>query len=75
MILTVPIETVDISAVEAWSKKREDPMLNKEKQQISDDEAALVDKLEGTKVQKRKRNWKWEKEENCSRNASPNECF
>ncbi|KAI5663018.1 hypothetical protein M9H77_22341 [Catharanthus roseus] len=46
-------EAVDISALEVRRKKREDPMLNKEKQPISKDEAMLVDKFEGAR-EKRK---------------------
>ncbi|KAI5671438.1 hypothetical protein M9H77_11802 [Catharanthus roseus] len=55
VIEVAPTETMDISALEARSKKREDPVLNKEKQPMFEDEAALIDKLEGAKVQKRKR--------------------
>lgn len=54
MIFIVPTETVDISALEARSENWEDPMLNKAKQPMSEDEAAWLDKLEGAKVQKRK---------------------
>ncbi|KAI5682968.1 hypothetical protein M9H77_04196 [Catharanthus roseus] len=59
----VPTKAVDISALEARSKKREDLLLNKEKQSISEDEVALVDKLEGAKVQNRKRTGNREKRE------------
>lgn len=52
---------MDISALEAKSKKREDLLLSKEKQPLFKEEAALVYKPEGAKVQKRKRTGNKEK--------------
>lgn len=46
---------VDIAALEASGKKREDPLSNKEKQPVPENEAVIADKLEGAKVQRRKR--------------------
>lgn len=46
---------MDIFAFEMRSKKREVPILTNEKQPMSEDEMTLVDKLEGAKVQRRKR--------------------
>lgn len=66
-MFSVPIQAVDIFSLEARSKKREDPVLNKEKQPISKDETTLVDKLEGARVHKRNRTGKGEKKKFVSR--------
>lgn len=61
IMFVVPSQAVEISSLETRSKKREDQSLQKDKWMVLESEAMLLDKLEGAKVQERKRTGNGEK--------------